>query len=246
MKKLLMLVILLCLLMTLVACRHEGETMAGEEAIDFLEFSTLEDFLVAHRAVRLDEDIASLTERWGGALSASDLEDAVESTNFASLETLSLPTGIPEEFQVRKITITNYGITFWYLPEHITVSRDTFWSAISQNPSFQFSISRRQENEMELILQRDNVNREDLIDGKYLFFYPNMFVWESDGVMLLLYTPTPSHDAGDETRMVTTEIDGISLDDPYAMVRFTETATLNLQDTRAVETMIAELEATRR
>jgi len=32
----------------------------------------------------------------------------------------------------------------------------------------------------------------------------------------------------------------------HAMISFTETTTLNLQDTRAVETMIEELEAARR
>ena len=81
--------------------------------------------------------------------------------------------------------------------------------------------------EMDAFLRDQNASVDDLIDGKYLFLEPNMFVWESNGTLLTLYTPMPSDGEWHN-------------DSPSDMVRFAEIREINLQDTNAVEDIIDE------
>jgi len=211
---------------------QEEEIMVSE-AIDFIEFSTLEDFLATSVATRADEEVADLVNHWSGSQDASSLEDIIENTELQSIRTLYLPIGIPENFEVRRVTVTEHYITFRYLPREITpVSREEFWSAMTGNPSFEFTIYRWQDmsDQMDIILEEENKSADDLINGKYLFLEPNMFIWESNGVLLTLYyTPGPS-ESDDEGRRSAPD-----------MVIFAETREIDLQDINAVRDVIAEI-----
>ena len=221
MKRFLALMLSLFLITALVACNQNEwyDEIMVTPAIDFTEFLTLEDFLNAYIAV------------------------GTENTIFASLEILYLPAGIPEEFEIGLITVTEYYVAFRFLPKEVSPqNRNEFWDAMSQYPSFEFSIFWVEDAEYEMgrILQDRNVSRAELIDEKYLFDYPNLFVWEGDGALLSLYTPRREHNERGES-IVATEIGGVPLDNPYEMIQFTETVTIDLRDTNAVRAMITEL-----
>jgi len=197
----------------------------------FIEFSTLENFLTAIEAIQTDgDDIASLVEDLPDMGRDSYLENVMERTKLQSIETLYLPIGIPEEFEIRRVTVSEHYIAFRYLPREIVpASRDEFWLAMTRSPSFEFTISRKQiPNQLDAILERDSLCLDDLIDGKYLFLEPNLFVWESDGRLITLYITTRSNDDGRN-------------DTPLDMVRFTETLEIDLQDVDAVRDVIAEI-----
>jgi len=89
--------------------------------------------------------------------------------DLASLEYFYLPTGIPEEYRLYKITAAKNDIGFWYLPEEALVSDDTRLSAESRNEHFLFLSPRV------------------YYDG----FAGNetMLTWQENGDLLMLYLP---------------------------------------------------------
>jgi len=209
---------------------QEEEIMVSE-AIDFIEFSTLEDFLVASVATRADGDIAALVNHWSGAQDVYSLERVIESTEFQSIETLYLPIAIPEEFEIRRVIVTEHYVALTYLPSEITPdTRDEFWMAMAQNPSFELTIYRWADmsGQVDIILEAENKSVDDLIGDKYLFLEPNLFVWESNEILFTLYVPMLS-DGGSRR------------DTPSDIVKFTETLELDLQDIDAVRDVIAEI-----
>jgi len=218
----------------------EVQVSVGDVGIDFIEFLSLEDFLKTYESARTGEYNIAFADTWSSTL-GDCIEDAIEGVNLTELETLYVPTGIPEGFGIRLITVTDYYVTFRYLPKEVLVQdRDEFWNAATQYPMFEFGFTRGwgATYPMDGILEQHDAFSEDLIDGKHLCVNSNMFTWASGTELLMLYMPHQSDMRG--------ELGGISLDDPHAMISFTETTTLNLQDTRAVEAMIEELEAARR
>ena len=74
-------------------------------AAGFETFSSLEEF-----------EEAALTRQQGVA-------------NMAALDRYFLPTGLPEEYKLYKITVTGADIAFWYLPETDLISEKTMKAA---------------------------------------------------------------------------------------------------------------------
>ena len=89
--------------------------------------------------------------------------------DLASLEYFFLPTGIPEEYRLYKITAAKNDIGFWYLPEEALASDDTRLSAESRNEHFLF-ISPR-------------VNYNGFAGDE------TILTWQENGDSLMLYLP---------------------------------------------------------
>lgn len=89
--------------------------------------------------------------------------------DLASLEYFYLPTGIPEEYRLYKITAAKNDIGFWYLPEEALASDDTRLSAESRNEHFLF-ISPR-------------VNYSGFAGDE------TILTWQENGDSLMLYLP---------------------------------------------------------
>lgn len=89
--------------------------------------------------------------------------------DLASLEYFYLPTGIPEEYRLYKITAAKNDIGFWYLPEEALASDDARLSAESRNEHFLF-ISPR-------------VNYSGFAGDE------TTLTWQENGDLLMLYLP---------------------------------------------------------
>ena len=236
---------------------------------DQLEFSSIEALLASYLIVkegRADGDIrevvsgwdASRTE-WDASFSDSGLIYVAESTDFTSLETFHLPVGIPEEFQIYRITVSEEDVAIWYLHKDDMVSEETRWDAIVQQRHFLFGFSRWDMDTdflMDGILRQNGASEEDLIDGKYLFVAPNLFRWASDRKTFGLYTPLPPRVEGeftiDEDGLMEFVVDYtveshiwdfvVDTATPADMVEFAETVTVDLLDTDEVMELIEETE----
>ena len=118
--------------------------------------------------------------------------DEVERAKFAALDKLYVPTVIPEGYQLYKIHVSQYYVSFQYYTESDMVSRDAIINAYYRK--FVFSFYRRDSGidiTMDNALQQHNATKEDLVDGKYLFAEPDLLYWEFDGERLSLNMPRP-------------------------------------------------------
>ena len=250
MKRVTMIGMLFLLLVALVGCGqfNEEQEITGERVIDILDFPSLEAFLDAYLIVREDGegDISDFVSEFWSATGDDNLMDIATGAEFASLEMLHLPVGIPEDFELYRVRINELLVSFRFLHRDDMVSEYATKEADLQQQFFEFHFHRIDAEDsvlLEGILEQDSATKADLIDGRYLFREPNSFTWVSNRTIFGLRTPVPQYDTSSESIMAATELGGVSLDDPYAMVSFTETVTINLQDTRAVEAMIEELAA---
>ena len=246
---------------------HTSEQIVcgGEEAMDFIEFATLEDFLVVYQTAREGGDIERVLNNRTEShrLSESfqnmdfwreyellephnDVGTLAERTDLFSLETLHIPVGIPEEFELRKITVTETYVAFRYLPIGTRISsRGDFWS--KTNLGFEFSFVHWDMDDSVLfdamLDQFSHIidGEEDLIDGKY-FYCPDrkFFDWVAHRTRFSLSLPHYHHFEGG-MYIETFLSEDISHYRPRDMVRFTEMVSIDLTDTATVRAMITEL-----
>ena len=250
MRGILLIGVLLFLAVLLTGCGQydEDETeIFATGVISSLEFSSLEEFLACYIIAsegRSGGDISEFVSGFQMRFSDSDLAEVVADTNFTAFETLYLPVGIPEDFQLHRITVNEVSVALWFLHEDDLVSERAIWDAIANQRRFHFIISRWDYDSsalMENVLRQNNATREDLIDGKYLFVAPNMFIWTSDREILSLYTPLPSYDAQEEFPTENLIADfWVNPDDPASSTNFAGTVSVDLSDTDEVLELIEE------
>jgi len=261
MKRLLLMAFTLFLLLMYVGCgQHNGKyemneaTSIGaykeayneqelmvEEVVDELVFSSIVDFLAAYRAVRVGSDITDFV----ADSTSSNYAYLTESVDFLALEKLYMPIGIPEEYQLCKIALNDEGIAFWYLHKADLVFENAFLKATSQQQHFIFGFIRRWDfnSPMDGILRQNGATKEDLIDGKYLFVMPNMFIWSFGRELLYMYTPLPSPDY----RIIEPDDNTTKLKWPpdyaYELVKFAEVEVVDLLDEDAVTALIRQYQS---
>ena len=224
---------------------YEEELDAVSWAWDEITFSSVEDFLNAYIIANAGGDIAHLISEWYEPYTGATIASSVANVNFTSLEAFYLPVGIPDEFEIHSIAVNEEFVNFTFLHQDDMISEDAIWDALRSNfRVFRFSAPRGQDvgDPMEDMLHLHGVTEEALIDGEYLFVGPGSVVWALDNRLFYLYIPSSHRHVGGEVLMARGD-DEMSFDDQLEAVRFAETVTINLQDTRAVEAMIAELEA---
>lgn len=119
------------------------------------------------------------------AISAEEKEtDAAE---LASLRTFFVPAGIPELYQLYKITAGISDIGFWYLPEDCLFSTDAILEAEAGQKHFLF-LSTRGTYEFGSVMAQLSAAQDDLLEGKYLV-HEGMVIWEQNHTILMLYLP---------------------------------------------------------
>ena len=229
---------------------YEEELDAVSWVEDEINFSSVEDFLNAYVIASAGEDIAHLISEWYEPYTGATIASSVANVNFTSLEAFYLPIGIPEDFELWKIRIYEEFVSFILLHPDDMVSEDAIWDAIWSQRVFRFGFYRWDVEDSILIdamLEQSFITEEDLVNGRYqIREHEGIYVlnWVSDRTRFSLHVPRMQLNARGEVVMAA-ELDGVLLDDPYELVSFAETVTLDLRDTRAVEAMIAELAARR-
>jgi len=213
--------------------------------IDTLEFSSLEDFLDAYLIANGKQrgNIEGFVSRAQASESDSDIMDIVMGAEFATLETLHLPIGIPDDFELGKIMVHYWLVVFEFFHRDDMISEDRMQEARNQMRHFSFSVTRWDYDDallFDAMMQQSSPSCV-LIDGKYLFTeWANSISWVADRNRFHLRTPHRQLDDSGELVEVAA-IDGVSARNSRGMTRFAETVTLDLTNTAAINTMIAEL-----
>lgn len=139
------------------AAPTEPEAPASEEPFvsvpDLMMFSSLEEFNDYLVSSGEQEDIA----------------------NLSNLDRYYLPVGLPEEYQIYKITPGTEDIGFWYLPEQYHRPPGAMLDAEAQQKNFLFLMLRNSYDPKTVLAQLDGVE--------------NLIAWEEAGTVLMLYLP---------------------------------------------------------
>lgn len=118
---------------------------------------------------------------------AFSAEKEADAADLASLRDFFVPTGIPETYQLYKITAGAADVGFWYLPEECLASTDTILEAESSQKHFLF-LSTRGTKELGSVMTQFGAAEDELVEGKYLV-HEGMVIWEQDHTVLMLYLP---------------------------------------------------------
>jgi len=237
MKRFLILGIIFVFIFALVGCGQRNEAdMEIESTVDVVtDLETEEQIVISGsfepatlRFSSLEEFLVSYLEAMSGRARGGTLSTLEESVNLLSLERFYLPVNIPEEYKLFRILVDEYHVSLWFLPEEHLGSEMDIINATVFEQHFLLSVTRRLnlENPMAGVLEQSRITEADLIDGKYYFDGWNLFIWGSNGEILMLYTPvTP----------VVGLMDTVGED----IVRFTEMYTLDLTDEDAIRAILS-------
>ena len=264
MKKLLILSIAFFAIFALFGCSYEasenknngGETSSVEDrevptvsiGPDMLVFSSLEDFLISYVETKKGGiargDFDFLGEWMPLRHTASDVLESVE---FAHLETLYLPIGIPEDFMLHRIRVMGENVVIEYLHKDDMELEEAARNAVPPERMFIFRYSRWDMEDsflVEAMLRQSfvsfgvNATENDLINGRYFFDGWHSFDWIQNRERFTLRVPTQI-DIGAET---TVNEHGMSvLSNPAEMVSLLEIRTVDLTDPEQIAALLREL-----
>ena len=218
---------------------------------DILAFTALRDFLTAYMIVTgevADGDIADLVSRVWRRYSPSSVDEVAAGVNLSALETLYLPIGIPDDFQLHRILVSASYVNIQFLHRDCMISEEAIRNVergLSQR-YFRFSFTRRDlqipadENPMWGILSQQRACESELIDDRYLFIEPARFRWATHETFFNMQLPLYPHGSGGVAIDGSTVL-GIPLDEPHNMIKFNELQALNLRDTQAVLDLLESL-----
>jgi len=180
-------------------------------------FSSLEEFVLTYStalAGRAGDDIAILAE----------------SMNLSTLERLYMPTNIPSEYQLYRITVDENAVTLLYLHSDDLVTEGMIWDALINQRHFKFVVTRWDiDSPMAGILAQTESTDADLIDGRYLFIEPNMFIWSSDRDVIYMYTPlNPRGNSFVRQERGNDNIHGFDWVSNFEQIQLTETRVIDL------------------
>ncbi len=147
-------------------CEDDYQEEVFDSPVDLVSFSNLEDFNSYLKKAEKGGDVADL----------------------ASLKKYYLPTRIPEEYKLYKITAGVEDIGFWYLPKSYLDSEDSIFRGEASQKHYLFICTRN--GDMEGVKQFE-LESSDLIDNKYYLYNAStdILFWEQDGNLLMLYLP---------------------------------------------------------
>ena len=118
---------------------------------------------------------------------AVSAEKETDAADLASLRDYFVPTGIPETYQLYKITAGIADIGFWYLPEECLSSTDAILEAESSQKHFLF-LSTRGTDELGSVIAQLGAAENELVDDKYLV-REGKVIWKQNHTLLMLYLP---------------------------------------------------------
>lgn len=147
---------------------HSENTIEVSEA-DLIRFSSLDEFNDYVAKATKGGDIAQLSE----------------------LNQYYLPTKIPTEYELYKITAGSADIGFWYLPKEYLSSENKMMEGEANQKHFLF-ISPRHPSTMDDVKQHFGFEDETLIDGNIYLYKSatNILFWEEFDCVMMLYLPS--------------------------------------------------------
>jgi len=148
------------------------EILAVSEVIEQLIFESVDDLIIFNERVKNNE--ISIEEK-----------ELINNTNYLNLKSIKIPSNIPENYPLYKISITSFGVSIWFVHEseiHRGIATDNLFHFFS----YRWDV----DDPMEGIMIQDNASPNDLIMGKYLFSEPNLFSWGEDRNLYGLYIPS--------------------------------------------------------
>ena len=168
----------ICIIILMLVSLFGGAHCAALEIVpDELLFSSLEELLEAHKAVREGTADAELTE-------------LAEKVDFAELDELYVPTAIPKKYKLYNIRITQKFVEFLYLTENDMLSSEGLLDAQLYRREFWFRIGRCDyEYPTGNAMRQFQATEKDLICGVYLLFAPYNLTWGSDSKVMDLTIP---------------------------------------------------------
>ena len=204
---------------------EKSEMTVGEKAVDILEFSSVEAFLNAYLIMndKKTGNIEELVSNYWCSASDFNMMDIATAADLEFLETIHFPVGIPEDFELGRIRVSEWNVVLHFFHKNDSISEETMQEAELEQRHFSFHFHR--------------TNMQGIEEEAPQFFGENFIAWASNGVLFGIYIPLQRQ----TEIMMATENGGISLDNPYEMLRFTETIAINLRDNAAVEALISEL-----
>jgi len=218
------------------------DALSVSSPVAILEFPSLEAFLNAYLIVRdgASGDINDFVSNSWGQSGESDLLNLAAGADMASLKTLFLPVGIPDDYVLGRIRVNYLVLSLHFFHFDDMASEYAMQEAYEEERHFDFTIWRWDVEESIILgdlLEENNVTEDDLINGIFLFREPNSFAWVSDGVRFGLRLPLRLLDAMNES-ISATDIDGVSQSDPEELVMFTELRAVNLLDADAITALL--------
>jgi len=195
---------------------YGGGTLTYSPVVNEIAFSSINELVVTYNTM--------LAGR-----ANNDMAKYAESVNFTALERLYKPTNIPNEYQLYRISVNEDVVTLLYLHKDDLISEYTAWDALIHQRHFQFTFTRWDiENPMAGIMAQTDTTETDLINGRYIFIEPNMFIWASDSEIIYMYTPlNPHRSSFNELDWNNKTVDFV-LNSIYDQVQLTETSVLSL------------------
>jgi len=193
------------------------ETYLGQEIQHYTSLEAL------HR----DINISSTGE------SPEYLTQIAERLDFASLDKIYLPKGIPESFEIYDIAIGAEYVNISFLHRDNLTSISTRFDAELAQQNYIFTFTRViYEDPLAGVMEQFGKKEEDLIDGKLLLLKPNSLTWGYNGSMLHLYLPKPPGLELVDMYSVTTDavLESLGITDRVELLRFTEIEVIYLQD----------------
>ena len=144
------------------------ENQPEVEEVDTIRFDSLEEFNDYLTFAKSEEDIAELK----------------------NLKKYYLPTAIPPEYELYKITAGIKDIGFWYLPRTYLEEDQSLFLAEAQQMYYLF-ISPRYDDSIETVYDQFGVSKENRGEQYYVHNLGNrnLIFWEQDGTVFGLYTP---------------------------------------------------------
>jgi len=145
------------------------ELEVSESPVEYDTFKSMEDFEEYLGYVEPDEGVADLY----------------------NLKKYYLPTGIPEGYELYKITAGIVDIGFWYLPVEYLVDEESKRAAEANQKYFLF-ISPRYDDSIETVFEEEGAPQEKR--GENYYFDEgagsnDLLFWEYDGVVIGMYIP---------------------------------------------------------
>lgn len=173
-------VFLMCLMMAAFLCACSANI---ENDIQSTEPTKTVEYEVEEQATQLS---FGSVEEFVKAIKTTE-SDVNDSANLAALTEFAMPTGIPDAYQLYKVTVSNITIGFWYLPEEYLADEDSILEGELNQKHFLFIYPRTEEKFETVVGQLHGMSGE-MVSNKY-FASSTQVVWDECGKPYMMYLP---------------------------------------------------------
>ncbi len=211
-KRIILIITIIALLASVISCKAAEDNLQSETAADIPE-PTLTPIKEPEPESSREEYVVF------GSLEEFDeyLKTAEEGEDIAALGALKryyIPTGIPENYELYKITAGIVDIGFWYLPKEYLESGGYPIEAEAKQMHYLF-ISPRYEDDMEILYQQLEISEDKQSEDYYVRESggTKLLFCQQDDAVMGLYLPAENNAVGEA------QPDSIKTPDPADLCR---------------------------